>query len=268
MSDPPGHFGALYRLTARLGPPLRPNEEVIAAYRRLIAGHAARVLLLGITRGLADVGAEVDAVDKDETVIARAWPGDTERRRAHKADWLALPFPARRFTAAVGDGALNSAGRVRDYRALLSELERVLEPGAPIVTRVYARPADCESVAAVAAAALAGEIPVFNALKWRLAMALVAEAGEPDIEVERIKAAFDRLFPDRGALAAAARYEIEDIATIDVYAGSRMIYSFPSLAEIRASVPDSLGEMRVVPAGTYPLAERCPLIVLRKNARA
>lgn len=268
MSDPPSHFSALYRVPLRLGPPLRPNEEVIAAYGRLIAGHAARVLLLGMTRALADIGADVDAVDKDASVIARAWPGDTERRRAHTADWLALPFPARHFTAAVGDGALNSVGRLRNYRPLFAELERVLEPGAPIVTRVYARPVDCESVAAVAAAALAGEIPVFNALKWRLAMALVAEAGEPDIEVERIKAAFDRLFPDRGALAAAARYEMEDIATIDIYAGSRMIYSFPSLAEIRGCVPDSLGEMQVVPAGTYALAERCPLIVLRKNTRA
>lgn len=268
MSDPPSHFGALYRARPRLGPPLRPNEEVIAEYERLVAGHAARVLLLGVTPGLADIGAEVEAVDKNETVIARGWPGNRDRRRAYKADWLALPFPARRFTAAVGDGALNSVGRFRDYRPLLEELERVLEPGAPIVTRVYARPADGEPVAAVAAAALSGEIPVFNAFKWRLAMALVAEAGEPDIEVERIKAAFDRLFPDRGALAAAARWEMDDIATIDIYAGSRVIYSFPTLDEIRAIVPASLSEMRVVPAGTYALAERCPLIVLRKSVRA
>jgi len=266
MSGPPNHFGALFRASARLGPPLRPNEEVIAAYRRLVGGHAARVLLLGMTAALAEIGAEVDAVDSNEAAIARAWPGDTGRRRAHKGDWLALPFPAHRFTAAVGDGALNSLGTIRNYPALFEELERVLEPGGLIVTRVYARPAACEAVATVAQTAMAGEIPVFNALKWRLAMALVAEAGEPDIEVRRIKEAFDRLFPDRAALAAAARWEIEDIDTIDIYAGSRAIYSFPTLAEVRAAVPASLGRMRVVPAGTYPLAERCPLIVLRRKA--
>ena len=265
MSGPPSHLDALFRVRARLGPPLRPNEEVLAAYRRLIAGHAAQVLLLGMTAGLADAGAEVNAVDSNDAAIARAWPGDTERRRAHKADWLALPFPAERFTAAIGDGALNSAGGVRTYPALFQELERVLEPGGLIVTRIYARPAVCETVATVAKTAMAGEIPVFNALKWRLAMALVAESGEPDIEVHRIKTAFDRAFPDRAALAAAARWEIEDIDTIDIYAGSRAIYSFPTLAEVRATVPASLGRMRVVPTGTYPLAERCPLLVLRKK---
>lgn len=267
MSDLRNHFDALYLRRSRLGPPLRPNEEVIAEYRRLVSGHGARVLLLGMTAGLADIGDEVDAVDKNPAAIARAWPGDGERRRAHQADWLALPFPARRFTAAVGDGALNSAGYLRDYPALFAELDRVLEPGAPFVTRIYATPSPCETVAAVQAAAMAGAIPVFNALKWRLAMALVAEAGSPDIEVGRIKTAFDRLFPDRAALAAAAHWESEDIDTIDVYAGSSAVYSFPTLAEVRATVPASLGDMQVVPAGTYPLAERCPLLLLRKGGR-
>lgn len=267
MSGSHGHFDALYRAYHRLGPPLQPHPDTITAYRRLIAGHDGRVLLLGVTPALADIGTEVDAVDKSEAAIARTWPGDAERRRAHRADWVALPFPGGRFTAAIGDGALNSVRYPRDYRAVFAELERVLESGAPFVTRVYARPEPCETPAAVAAAARAGEIAVFNALKWRLAMALAAEAGSPDIEVERIKDAFDRLLPDRAALAAAAQWDRGDIDTIDIYAGSRTIYSFPTLAELRAAVPASLGTMQVVPVGTYPLAERCPLIVLRRDTR-
>jgi SAM-dependent methyltransferase len=243
VSDPRSHFDALYRLHRRLGPPLRPNGEVIAEYRRLVTGHGARVLLLGMTPGLADIGEEVEAVDKNPEAIARIWPGDTERRRAHRADWLALPFPARRFTAAVGDGALNSVGHLRDYSALFAELDRVLAPGAPFVTRVYATPSPCETMAAV------------------------AEAGSPDIEVGRIKIAFDRLFPDRAALAAAAQWEIEDVDTIDAYSGSSAVYSFPTLAEVRATVPASFGEMQLVHTGTYPLAERCPLLLLRKGGR-
>lgn len=267
MTGSQGHFDALYRAYHRLGPPLQPHPDAITAYQRLIAGHDGRVLLLGVTPALADIGTEVDAVDKSEAAIARTWRGDTERRRAHLANWATLPFPGERFTAAVGDGALNSVGYPRDYRAVFAELERVLEPGAPFVTRVYARPELCETPAAVAAAAMAGEIAVFNALKWRLAMALAAEARSPDIEVERIKDAFDRLFPDRVALAGAARWEREDIDTIDIYAGSRTVYSFPTLTELHATVPASLGTMRLVPVGTYPLAERCPLIVLRRATR-
>jgi len=264
VKGPTSHFDAFHRIYARLGPPLRPNEEVIAAYARELSGHAGCVLLLGVTPALANIGAEVYAADKNEMMVLRRWPGNTERRHACRADWRALPFPASRFTAAVGDGALNSLGSWRGFPALFSELERVLEPGAAVVTRVYARPAVCEPVAAVAAAAMAGEIPVFNAFKWRLAMALTAEAGSPDIEVAQIKLEFDRLFPDRTAIAMAARWEIEDIDTIDIYAGSRMIYNFPTLSEIEAAIPSSLAPMRVVSVGTYPLAERCPLIVLRK----
>ena len=52
------------------------------------------------------------------------------------------------------------------------------------------------------------------------------------------------------------------INTIDVYAGSDISYSFATLAVLVDEASGWFGEVRVVPSGSYPLAERCPLLVL------
>lgn len=256
------HWDNFHRWRARLGPPLRPHADVIEAYKAILAGHTRRLLVLGVTPGLADAGEEVVAVDRSEGMIARIWPGDTPRRRALKGDWLALPFPAGHFSAAAGDGSLNSITYPERYRSLLAELSRVLAPGGLFVTRVFMAPDRSETVETVVHLGRAGDIPVFNAFKWRLAMALVAAAGEPNIAVTAIRDAFNRAYPDRAALAAASGWDPQDIETIDAYENSSDVYSFPTLAQLRAAVPASFGDIRAVAAGHYALAERCPLIVM------
>jgi len=253
----------MHRRRARLGPPLRPHADAIAAYKAILAGHGRRMLLLGVTPGLADVAAEVIAIDRSEAMIANVWPGDTPHRRALKGNWLALPFPSGHFSAAAGDGSLNSITYPETYVGLFAELARVLEPGGLFVTRVFMAPERSETVAEVVERGRRGEIPVFNAFKWRLAMALVAEAGDPNIAVAGIRDAFDRAYPDRAALAASSGWEPGDIETIDAYANSADVYSFPTLSQLRAAIPASFPDVQVVAAGTYALAERCPLVVIR-----
>jgi SAM-dependent methyltransferase len=265
MNTPPTtHWNDLYGTKDRLGPPLRPHANVIAAYKDVLAGHTDRVLLLGVTPGLADAGAELIAVDRSEVAITRVWPGDTEHRHVVKGDWHALQFPAGHFSAAVGDGCLNSVAYPGQYATLFAGLARVLRPGAVFVTRLYAAPEEPESVAAVMDHARARHIAVFNAFKWRFAMALVAEQGDPNIEVRFIRDAFERACPDRAALAAAAGWDIEDIATFDVYKDSRVIYSFPTIAAAKGAIPAAFGDIRVVPVGGYALAERCPLLAMKR----
>ena len=86
--------------------------------------------------------------------------------------------------------------------------------------------------------------------------------GDPDIAVVDILAAFDRTFPDRAALVEATRWHPGAVATIDVYAGSREVYSFPTATQLLDAVPPGWGEPRFVASGTYELAERCPLLVV------
>jgi SAM-dependent methyltransferase len=262
MSD--SHWTQHHRNWARLGPPLRPNGEVAAAVRDLLSGHDECILLLGVTPELADVGADVTAVDRNPAMIANIWPGDTTARRAVAGDWLRLGFPDASFSAAIGDGSLNALGYPAGHQALHGELARVLRPGGRFVCRVFAAPRAGEPVEALREAALGGAIRGFNAFKWRLAMALVAASGDPNIAVVRILDAFDAMFADRDRLAQATGWECADIDTIDAYRGSTEIYSFPTKDQFLAIVPGAFAQARFVAAGSYELAERCPILVMDK----
>ena len=57
------------------------------------------------------------------------------------------------------------------------------------------------------------------------------------------------------------------INTVDVYAGSDISYSFATLATLIDEASIWFDEVRVVPSGSYPLAERCPLLVLGSPRR-
>jgi SAM-dependent methyltransferase len=245
-----------------LKPPQRPHGDVAVALGKLIEGHADRLLLLGVTPELASLGRRLVAVDRNETMIARIWPGDSDCRQAVKGDWLALPFAPAFFSAVIGDGSFNCLAYPDGYRRLLSEIGRVIRPGGRIAIRVYLAPDAPETIPALRVRAFSGRIGSFHAFKWRLAHALIAEAGEANLKVEAIREAFDREFPDRPALARASGWSMDDIATIDFYKGSAELYSFPTLAQFRAVLPAGFGIARAVSSGSYELAEHCPLMVM------
>jgi SAM-dependent methyltransferase len=256
------HWADYHRRWSRLGPPLRPNHEVVECLRDAVHDRRERVLLLGITPELADIGADLVGVDHSETMIANIWPGNTDRRRAVKGEWLALDFAPNYFSAVVGDGALNTLPYPGCHRSLYDQLLKVLRPGGRLAMRVFMAPPKAEPIAAVCEQAMKGAIRSFHAFKWRLAMAIVAEAGDPNIPVVRIRDVFDASLPDRARLARGAGWCAEDIDTIDVYRGSAEVYSFPTFEELRAAVPDSFTGLRLIPAGSYELAERCPVVAM------
>lgn len=256
------HWSEYHRRWAQLGPPLRPNHEVVAAVRQAIAAGSEPVLLLGVTPELAAAATRVEAIDRNEAMIAQIWPGDTETRRASLGDWLDLRFPAGHFAAAIGDGSLNALPYPEAYRRLFENLARVVRAGGRCALRVFVTPDPCEPLEAVHDAVLAGEIGSFHAFKWRLAMALVAPGGDPNIAVADILEGFNRMFPDRALVARAAGWATDEIDTIDVYRNSAEVYSFPTMTQIRAAVPAAFINLRQVSSGTYELAERCPLVIM------
>jgi hypothetical protein len=123
-------------------------------------------------------------------------------------------------------------------------------------------PDKAEPVAAVCEKAVEGAIRSFHAFKWCLAMAIVAEADDPNIPVVKIRDVFNAALPDRARLARSSGWSAEDIDTIDVYRGSAEVYSFPTFEQLRAAVPGAFADLRLVPAGSYELAERCPLVIM------
>jgi SAM-dependent methyltransferase len=263
MASNATHWNEYHRRWAQLKPPLRPDTDVVAAFARALAGRDDRVLLLGVTQELANIGAHVTSIDRNASMIANIWPGDTKNRRALCGDWLALPFEENEFTAVIGDGSLSAIQYPTDYRTLLAQLARVLETGGVFACRLFLTPDEAESVEAVKA--LAGKVTSFHAFKWQFAMAMVREAREPNIAVAAILERFNMLFPDRAALSAATGWSDIDIETIDVYKNSPDIYSFPTLAQLRETIPEAFRDVRIQPAGVYPLAEHCPLIVMERR---
>jgi SAM-dependent methyltransferase len=258
------HWASFHRHWNRLKPPQRPHPDVAVALGKLIAedGYPDRVLLLGVTPELAPLGRQLVAVDRNQAMIDHIWPGDGDGRQAIRGDWLTLPFPPASFAAVIGDGSCNCLAYPDAYRALFAEIARVTRPGGRIAIRVYLAPDLPETLPALRTEALSGRAGSFHAFKWRLAQALIAEAGDANVRVEAIREAFDREFPDRPGLARASGWSMDEIATIDFYKGSAEVYSFPTLAQFRAAMPGSFRVARPVSSGSYELAERCPLMVM------
>jgi SAM-dependent methyltransferase len=256
------HWQGYHEKWSRLRPPLRPDQDVVAAFRQTLGGRVGKILLLGVTPELADIAPDVTAVDRSQPMIDHIWPGDTVHRRARRGDWLSLEFADGTFDAAIGDGVLNFPRYPDGTRALLTEIRRVLRPGGRFVCRLFAAPDEAEPLNRLRDEAHRGAIGNFHALKWRVAMAVVRASEEPNIPVQTIRDTFMRVFPDRDALARAAGWARADIDTIDVYDGSAEVYAFPTRAQFLDAAPLGLAPGRFVEAGTYPLAERCPLLVL------
>jgi SAM-dependent methyltransferase len=243
---------------------VRIQDEAIAGIKQQLSDRPGPILLLGLTPGLIDLGPELTAIDADEAAIRDRWPGDTPTRRAIFGNWLAPPVPPAAFASCVGDGTVNALSYPDDVAKLYGAVARILRPAGRFVCRVFAMPDVGETVAAVKAAALRGEIRRFMAFKFRLAMAACAEQGNPNIAVQAIHDAFEANFSDRDRLAAAGGWKRAEVDTIDVYRSSQQVYSFPTRQQCLSIVPVAFANARFVPVGTYELAERYPLLVMEK----
>jgi SAM-dependent methyltransferase len=244
-----------------LKPPLRPHPRVAETVAALLPDSEAPVLLLGVTPELAALPAQVVAVDWSARMIRLAWPGDGERRWAVQGDWRALPLAAGSVAAAIGDGCITMLRYPDDVRLLFDQLRLALGPGGRAVIRCFATPEPAETLAEVRAAAFSGETG-FHAFKQRLNMATAHESGSVNVASEALFDSFERLFPDREALSRASGWSLEEIAEIDAYRGSIYIHCYPSRSRLLALVPDWMRGASFVETDGYPLAERCPLLVL------
>ena len=229
-------------------------------------GGAPRVLLLGVTPELATLrwppGTRLRAIDRSQAMIDAIFPaGLPIDAAAVLGDWLALPCAAASIDLALGDGSSSLLEFPAGYRKLATELRRVLARDGRVVLRLFTAPDQHEPLPAVAAALAAGAIHSLHALKWRIAMAI--QPADRNVAVVEILRAFEGMVPDRGALAQRTGWAPETIATIDVYRESNIVYSFPTLTEVRAVFDDFVETACHTPR--YELGARCPTLVLRAN---
>lgn len=256
----------IHRAWSLLEPPLRPNAEIVARMRDCLANHRQSVLVLGVTPEFADLADDVLAVDASTSMIGGVWPGDTDRRRAVEGNWLNLPSAAASRRSAVCDGGLTVLPFPDGYETVFGQVVRVLEPGGRAVIRLYSIPDPPETLEELKASTWNGEVDSFHAFKFRLAMARAAEGDAVHAVLNDVWNDFADLFPDRAKLAEATGWSAAAIDTIDFYRDSDTVYSYPTRDRVAELARAYFADVSLVDVGTYPMADRCPLLILDKAA--
>lgn len=259
-----GHSGQW----ARVGSPLRPSRDDGRLMLELLSPIFARapvgcdIAVLGVTPEVVQLdwplATRIEAFDSSASMLARVWtPNERISSRARLAHWQALPVPAARFDAIVGDGSLNALPTYDAYRVVLRELWRVTRPEAGLVVRCFMRPEQPETLQVLKQDLLAGAIGSFHVLKWRLAMLLSANAGGI-VSVRVIHEVFDREF-SRAELVSMTGWDPGVIDTIDAYRAMPTIYTFPTVQQLCDVCGDGWMLDRMEMAD-YELARACPTL--------
>lgn len=240
---------------------MRPHPDVVAAIRSEIP-LTKPILLLGVTPELAGLCTHLLAVDRSEMMIGKLWPGNSEHKKVLQDDWLTMELPHHSFAAAIGDGSLNAVSYPQGHVRIYEQLRKFVEPGGQLVFRVYLTPDTAETLADLVHLCSTKANCSFQVFKWRLMMAMVAESGKASLAISEVWSLFQTLFPDRASLSYSTGWTAHDIDSIDVYRGSTEVYSFPTQTQLFEAIPPDF-ERVLKPVGSYELAERCPLVVIR-----
>ena len=196
-------------------------------------------------------------------MISALWRSADSSGLAIQSDWTNMPIGPRSITHVLGDGSLNAVS-TSVLTDVLREVARVLKPEGSLIARVFCRPASAESAGDIKRDVQLGRAGSFHALKWRVAMAALRDPASSDIAVGAIRDAVVAQYPDRDALCRATGWSRAEVDTLDVYDGSSVVYNFPTEAAIFALLQRWFATVEIIRCGSYPLAERCPILVARR----
>lgn len=257
------HWTRYIRHWELLGPPLRPHADVVEQVRALIGTDGSKCLLLGSTVEYAALGPTIISMDASFSMISALWRSTDSSGLAIQSDWTNMPIGPRSIAHVLGDGSLNAVS-TSVLTEVLREVARVLKPEGSLIARVFCRPAAAESADDIGQDVQLGRAGSFHALKWRIAMAALREPASSDIAVGAIRDAVVAQYPDRDALCRTTGWSRAEVDTLDVYDGSSVVYNFPTEAAIFALLQQWFATVEIIRCGSYPLAERCPLLVARR----
>jgi SAM-dependent methyltransferase len=260
--------------------PLRPSEEDVHAMQQVAMRHAAlrpagpfRALMLGVTPDLAKMhwpdNTRLLAVDHTFAMVKAVWPGDIAGvRHAICSDWLAMPLADSSYSLVIGDGAMSCVRYPEGLRNLAAAVARVLRSDGLLLLRCYVQPRQKEDLGRVLVGLSNGENTSFHHFKFRLLMALQEDARQ-GVAVADVYRCWARSGIDPERLASSTGWNLATIRTLDLYRDSTTVHTFPTLAECRSVLREYFDEVSCSFA-TYPLAERCPMLVLKPvlNAQA
>ncbi len=276
-SDSGVHWRSIAGQWALLGSPLRPCEEDLRIFGDLLSCTAGitgatpgtRAWLLGVTSEIATarwlVDIDVVAAECVQAMIESAWPGNTARRWAICADWLQAPFPDKSFDLVIGDGCLTVLSYPDGLTALLASVHRCLRPDGRLMLRLFCLPEVAETPEAVMAALLAGEVGSVHAFKWRLAMAVQGASGAHDVCPHDAWTVWNEPLWNARTAAEKLGWSPAQIGTIEYWRGTTARYTFMRFDQALEHLRRAGFDLAAVRNGSYELAERCPVLLLRRR---
>ena len=271
------YWNQMARFYWMTGAPLRPGPEDILHLQQLVARASSELprgplhaVMLGVTPAKASMqwpnNVRLLAVDRSLPMVKSVWPGDVPgARQAICGDWFSLPLADRSCSLFTGDGSGNCVRFPEGLRELAAEAARVLHPEGRLLLRCYIQPERREEPDRVLASLRESDNPTFHHFKFRLLMALqrTARDGVVLADVHRYWVR-SRIIPER--LAEATGWDLASIRMMDAYRDSPTVHVFPTLAEFRSVLEEFFEECSCTSA-SYPLAERCPVLMLKPKSR-
>lgn len=247
------HWAARSLTYGLSGPPLNPNQEIIDGFISLIPtnGH---ILLLGVTRKIAEAYEHITAVDYSEAMIERVWPGDTATKKVQYDNWLTVDLPNNAYDGIIGDGSVNMLAYPVEVKQLFNRSLILLKPRGVFAARMWTRP-DIPVTKERILAEVANPTMNFTAFR-RLFNMLIADRDGSIFPVTKISELFDEMFPDPSVLPW------KDTSSIDPYRTSTATSWFPTRQEILDIAPAG---SCFVDVGTYDIADTCPILTFTRQ---
>ena len=139
---------------------------------------------------------------------------------------------------------------------------RVLEPGGVLAIRCFCTPEPAETIDDI----IDGfATPDANPLCLRMRMAMAMASREPNyvFPIRELAILFDKLFPDRKALAEKTGWPKDEIDRIDGMRSATYCVGFPPRSMIGEMAAQIFTHVEFAESEGYPLAELCPALVLK-----
>ena len=238
-------------------PPLRYDAVALQTLKELVGVRTNKIVLLGVTRELAEAFPNILAIDSEPNMISNVWIGNTDTKEARLANWLTVELADNSMSATIGDGSINQVAFPHDQKQLLTRILDWLEPGGVFACRMYTRP---DTPITREQLIEQGIRPTINWSAYRRMLSMyLAELEGQTIHTRNITGLFNELFPDRSILP----WTKEQLEMVDTYATSKLQSCLPTRKELEQIFPDGV-TATFVDTGNYDLAEYCPILTFTK----